>query len=112
MKFVRTPTKPNQRGDDRDVPDNRGRVREKKSAMTVKYAEAPRRHYEQAGAGKENLHQMDRQFTRRVVKTIGKQANEVASCQNSDEYHYRSRERQHRQHCGCQARGFLLVTAR
>src|SRR5438552_6049274 len=112
MKFVRPPAEPNQRGDDRDVPDYRGRVREKESAMTVKDAEAPGRHYEKPGAGKENLHQMDRQFTRCIVKTISKQTNEVASCQNSGEYNHRSRERQHRQYRVRQARGFLLIAAR
>ncbi len=55
--------------DHRRIPDDRRRVRKKKAAMAVEYAETPRRHHRETDRGKQDPYEVDRQLPCRAGET-------------------------------------------
>jgi len=64
--------------------------------MTIEDSQAPRGKNQQAGAGKENAHQPNRQFAFFTVKSGGDQVNQIGSGQDSEQHEDRGRQGQQR----------------
>ena len=92
------PPNHDQRRDHRGVPHHRRRVRQQKAPVTVQDAEAPGRQHQQAGAGKQNAHELNRQLALGAVESRRDQRRSTGRGEHADEHQQRRDKRKNREH--------------
>ena len=78
-----------ERRDHRNVPRDGRRVRDEKFVMTVEDAEEPRRHHEQARAGKQDAHDLNRQVALVALEAGRDHVDEIRRHQHADRDQHR-----------------------
>jgi len=100
---------PKERGDNRDVPQNRCGVREKEFAMAVEYAEAPCRKNQQRRAREKDPHQTNRQQTLFAMEAGRDDVDQPGRGEHADQHQYRGDEEEQRKDCFRDARCFFVA---